>query len=65
MIGKDPRTRKEPEFIKNYIFFKDETYRYNLLNTAKKIFKNASPELQKEINEKMLEKTIFRLIPHL
>lgn len=65
MIGKESRSRQDPEIIKNYIFFKDELYRYNLLNTAKKIFKNASPELQKEINEKMLEKTIFRLIPHL
>lgn len=65
MIATDYKARAETQTIMEYIFFKDEQYRYNLLNKAQTIFKIDNAELQKEINVKLLEKKIFRLIPHL
>lgn len=65
MIGSDYKKRGDPSTIRNYIFFKDEQYRYNLINKAQKIFKIQNDKLQKEIKANMIERTICRLIPHL
>ena len=65
MIGSDYKRRSDTGTIMNYIFFKDEQYRYNLINKAQTIFKIDNAMLQQEIKVKLFEKKIFRLIPHL
>lgn len=65
MITTDYRVRADTLSIMNYIFFKDEQYRYNLINKAQNIFKIDNALLQQEIKNRLLERKIFRLIPHL
>ena len=65
MINTDYKSRADTLTIMNYIFFKDEQFRYNLINKAQSIFKLDNALLQQDIKVKLLEKKIFRLIPHL